>query len=466
MKLHNIFRTAALRLALQYVLIYALVLGAVCLLLDILGRQSINKEVRGQLEQEFLVLKKEFAQGGISQLTSFINQHYQTKSEIWLILLTNKDKKVAGNIDTWPGEKEPPANGKVQGVWFVEDMLPYNNFDEDPFLPVIGTKLSEDYLLVLALTTPQPARLQMLADYLLESSVMALLISLAMGLMLGRTLLKKVNTISNTAKMIINGDLSQRIPLGKKEDEFTGLARQLNTMLDRIEQLIRGMQEVTDNIAHDLRSPLTRLRSRFELTLLEARSNDEYHQAIVQGNEELSGLLHTFESLLEIAQAESGSLAAKAEPFDVAEVVTKLVDLYNPVMEEQGLSLQFIRFPTTGGNFELLGHKSLFAQAISNVLENANKYTPPPGVVEVELRENLSAIELTVRDSGPGIPQSEHKNVFKRFVRLENAYSTPGSGLGLSLVRAVCKLHHATLSLSDGNPGLIVSIHFPRRRSF
>ncbi len=466
MKPHNIFRTAALRLALQYVLIYALVLGAVFLLLDFLGRQSISKEVREQLEQESLILKKVFAQGGIPQLTSLINEQYKTQDETWIVLLTNKGRKVAGNIDAWPSEGEPPFNDKVQGIWFIEDMLPYNTFDEDPFLPVIGTKLSEDYLLVLALTTPQLARLQMLADYLLESSVMALLISLAMGLMLGKTLLKKVNTISNTAKMIINGDLSQRIPLGKKEDEFTGLARQLNTMLDRIEQLIKGMQEVTDNIAHDLRSPLTRLRSRFELTLLEERSNNEYCQAIVQGNEELSELLHTFESLLEIAQAESGSLAAKAEPFDVAEVVTKLVDLYSPVMEEQGLSLQFANYPTTGGNFELLGHQSLFAQAISNVLENANKYTPPPGVVEVELRENLSTIELTIRDNGPGIPPSEHKNVFERFVRLENAYSTPGNGLGLSLVRAVCRLHHATLSLSDGNPGLIVSIRLPRRQSF
>ncbi len=462
----NLFRTAALRLALQYVFIYAIALGAIFLLLDFLGRQSIDKVVKEQLEQELLMLKQKFEQGGIEQLTDFINQNYQVEDEnIWIVLLTDQQStKVAGNIDIWPSKESPPVNERVQGVWLVGDMFSRDIFDENPFLPVIGTKLPDNYSLVLALATPQPAKLQMFADYLLESLVIALLISLAMGLMLGRTLLKKVDAIRDTARMIINGDLSQRIPLGKREDEFTELARQLNTMLDRIEQLIRGMREVTDNVAHDLRSPLTRLKSRFELILLETRSNDEYRQAIIQGNEELGELLSTFESLLEIAQAESGSLSAKAETFDVLEVVTKIIDLYSPVMEEKGLCLKFEVHPATKGSFEIQGNRSLFAQAFNNILENANKYTPSSGVIKVTLRENSDTIELITSDSGLGIPQSEHDHVFERFVRLDNVHSASGTGLGLSLVRAVCKLHNATLSLSDASPGLIVSMRFPKNQ--
>ena len=458
----NLFKTAALRLALQYVLIYAIALGTIFLLLNFLGRQSIDKEVKGQLEQEFLLLKKEFEQGGIQELANLINQKYQDQDEnTWLVLLVNKQNmKIVGNIDTWPSKKNPPLNGKVRGIRLVADMFSNNIFDEDPFLPVIGTMFSDGHSLILALTTSQPARLQEFAEYLLEASGVALLISLAMGLMLGRTLLKKVDAIRNTARMIVNGDLSQRIPLERREDEFNDLARQLNAMLDQIEQLFKGMREVTDNVAHDLRNPLTRLKSRFELILLETNSNDKYRQAIIQGNEKLGELLHTFESILEISQAESGSLFVRTESFDVAEVVIKLIDLYDPVMEEQGLSLKFKRCPAINGNFEIRGSQSLFAQAFNNILENANKYTPSPGIVEVELRATSSTIELTVSDNGLGIPQSEYEHVLERFVRLENAYKTQGNGLGLSLVRAMCKLHHATLSFSDADPGLCVSMCF------
>jgi signal transduction histidine kinase len=351
----------------------------------------------------------------------------------------------------------------VQGVWLVDDLFSRDLFNEDPFVPVLGKKLANGYALVLALATSQPAKLQEFADYLLEASVIALLISAAMGVMLGRTLLKEVDAIRRTAKMIVHGDLSQRIPLGKRNDEFTELARQLNAMLDRIEQLVQGMREITDNVAHDLRSPLTRLKSRFELTLLEVRGPDAYRQAIVQGNDELGELLRTFESLLKIAQAESGSSPDQAESFDMAEVVTGLVELYGPVMEEQGLSLKCATPLAANGHFEMRGSRLLVAQALNNVLENAGKYTPSPGLVEVGLRATSEVIELTVRDSGPGIPPSEREHVLERFVRLGGSGSAPGNGLGLSLVRAVCHLHHATLSLSNGNPGLLVSMRFPRR---
>ncbi|MDH3603088.1 MAG: ATP-binding protein, partial [Candidatus Tectomicrobia bacterium] len=450
---------------LRYLLVYAAVLSAIFVLLNFLGRQSIDRDVKTRLEHEFQRLEAEFERGGVRQLTQLINERYPFEDEAtWIVFLADpQGARVAGNLESWPSKEEPPLKGTVQGVWLVDDLFSHDLFHEDPFLPVLGKRLANGHALVLALATPQPAKLQEFADYLFEASVIALLISLTMGVLLGRTLLKQVDAIRQTAKMIVNGDLSQRIPLGKRNDEFTELARQLNAMLHRIEQLVKGMREITDNVAHDLRSPLTRLKSRFELILLEVRSPDEYRQAIVQGNEELGELLRTFESLLKIAQAESGSLPAQVESFDVAEVAAGLVELYGPVMEEQGLSLKFATPLAAGGDFEMVGSRLLVAQALNNVFENASKYTPSPGSVEVGLRATSEAIELTVRDSGPGIPPSEREHVLERFVRLGSSGRAPGNGLGLSLVRAVCHLHHATLSLSDGNPGLLISMRFPRR---
>jgi HAMP domain-containing protein len=239
----DLFRTAALRLALRYLLVYAAVLSAIFVLLNVLGRQSIDQDVKTQLEHEFRRLESEFERGGVQQLARFINEQYQSEDQAtWIVFLADpQGARVAGSLESWPSDEEPPLKGTVQGVWLVDDLFSRDLFNEDPFVPVLGKKLANGYALVLALATSQPAKLQEFADYLLEASVIALLISAAMGVMLGRTLLKEVDAIRRTAKMIVHGDLSQRIPLGKRNDEFTELARQLNAMLDRIEQLVQGI---------------------------------------------------------------------------------------------------------------------------------------------------------------------------------------------------------------------------------
>jgi signal transduction histidine kinase len=217
---------------------------------------------------------------------------------------------------------------------------------------------------------------------------------------------------------------------------------------------------VTDNVAHDLRSPLTRLRNRLEVTLLEPRSEGEYREVIRQGIEDADSLIRTFNALLGIAQAEAGNHRAQWGPVNLNQVVSDLEDLYRPLAEEKGQTLEFIR----DGEREIAGSRHLIAQALGNLIENAIKYTPEGGAVRLVVSPSNSEVIVSVSDTGPGIPVADRERVLERFVRLENSRHTPGNGLGLSLVKAVCKLHQARLALDDANPGLVVTLRFPGAR--
>ncbi len=279
---------------------------------------------------------------------------------------------------------------------------------------------------------------------------------------MSRAILNRIKHISNTANEIMKGDLRRRILVSPRNDEFDALAHQLNAMLDRIQRLIRGIREVTDNVAHDLRSPLTRLRNRLEITLLEKRSQPEYRQVITRAMEDTEALITTFNALLRIAQVESGNHREQWTPFDLSQLVTDLADIYRPLAEEKNQSLDLI----CQSPIELYAHADLMAQMLSNLLDNAIKYTPEKGNICIQATRTDWAVEIVISDSGPGIPKEEQKHVLERFVRLENARNTPGNGLGLSLVQATCKLHSADLVLDDAHPGLTVKILFPNDISY
>jgi signal transduction histidine kinase len=275
--------------------------------------------------------------------------------------------------------------------------------------------------------------------------------------------------MTGTAQTIMAGDLTGRLPVIGSGDEFDRLALNLNGMLTRIESLMRGLKEVTDNVAHDLKTPLTRLRNRCEAALRSAKSEAEFRKVLEQTIEESEGLIRTFDALLMIARAESGEVREGMAEFDAAEVARDVSELYEPLAEDKGLTLEV----EAKQRAAVKGNRELLSQALANLVDNAIKYAAPvekpPGAVngkrsgiKVTADAEADRIVLTVSDRGPGIPSDDRSRVMDRFVRLERSRSLPGSGLGLSLVSAVARLHGGELRLEDNAPGLRAQITLPR----
>jgi signal transduction histidine kinase len=294
------------------------------------------------------------------------------------------------------------------------------------------------------------------SEYLGQVLSVAVLLSLVLGIVIGRALLARMDAVGRTASAILRDDLAQRVPLDGRNDEFDALATRLNAMLDRIQQLVRGLRETTDNVAHDLRRPLARLRNRMEITLLEPRSAEEYRAALQEGIQDADGLIRTFNTLLDIAQAEAGQNRSDRGPVNLNDLAHDLAELYGAAAEEHGLDFELEVVP----GLTVSGSRELLARALGNLLENAIKYTPAGGRVRLEACVHDGAAELRVSDTGPGIPEVERAHVLERFVRLDAARSAPGNGLGLSLVRAAAAAHGAQLLLEDAAPGLRVRLRF------
>jgi signal transduction histidine kinase len=268
------------------------------------------------------------------------------------------------------------------------------------------------------------------------------------GLFMTRNMLRRVDAVNRTSERIIHGDMSQRVPLTGSGDEFDQLATNLNAMLDQIERLMAGMRQVTDNIAHDLRTPLARLRARLEVTLLEKPDAQRYGEALRQTIAEADTLLGTFNALLSIAEAEAGSRREALAVVRLDEVARSVSELYEPVADENGLTLVAL----IDEGLLVRGDRHLLSQAIANLLDNALKYTPA-GSVSLTVRAEGGVARVEVADTGPGVPPGQREAVFDRFVRLEGSRSTPGNGLGLSLVRAVARMHSGSVRMEENQPG-------------
>jgi signal transduction histidine kinase len=274
---------------------------------------------------------------------------------------------------------------------------------------------------------------------------------------MSRGMLRRIELINQTSRNIMGGDLSQRIPIRGSGDELDQLAGNLNSMIDEIERLMDGIRHVSDNIAHDLRTPLTRLRNRLEQLQIGLEDGSPYQNDVEQGIADADQLLATFAALLRIARIEAGGHTAKFKAMDLAALVHDAAELYEALAEEKRL-----RFSTqVDAGVSLDGDRDLLFQAITNLLDNAIKYTPAGGEVSIELKRSGKTAEIVISDSGAGIAEAERDKVGQRFYRLESSRSTPGSGLGLSLVKAVAKLHRAELLLEDNAPGLKATLRLP-----
>ncbi len=295
------------------------------------------------------------------------------------------------------------------------------------------------------------------AETLLWSILLAFAASILIGLLARQMLARRLARISSVADRVVLGDLSPRVPLSGAGDEFDRLAADLNVMLDRLSELVDGVRQVSNAIAHDLRTPLTRLRGRLETALGGADSPARFRASAEAALQELDQVVRLFEALLRIAEIEAGHRRAAFARVDLAALAEDMVEFYQPLAEERGLALV-----ADLAAAECIGDRMLLAQVVANLLDNAIKYTPPGGTVRVATAQAGTDTEITVDDDGPGIPEAERDKVTRRFYRLEASRSSPGSGLGLSLVVSVAKLHGGTLDLADNAPGLRAQLRLPR----
>ncbi len=445
-----------MRIALRYAGIYAVFMTLGLSVLYWTSNRYVDEQIIAGLHQRMIELVHIDTAKGRDNLITALNaqQAGNVKLQRHFLLLSPEHQKLEGDLQAWPPDLK--IDGHVVNVWIAGKLISEQS-TADGYWPMLAETLADGSRLLLAQSLDQAEELQ---EVILYTIIIILLVSvglaLTMGWFIGRTLLARIDKVSMTAKAISSGNFSQRVPLSDRNDEFDELATQLNNMLTRIEKLLAGMRQVTDNIAHDLRQPLSRLRNRLEITLLEKRDMLEYQQVLGETIEDADELIRTFNALLEIAQTEAGSLRGEWQTVDMTALLADLGELYQELAASKDKHLLI----NVQQGLKVTGNHHLLAQAISNLLDNAIKYTENKGRITLSAKQHAKGFVVQISDNGLGIPYEKHSLVLERFYRLDTARSTTGNGLGLSLVKAVMDLHGATLKFADNKPGLAIYLHF------
>jgi signal transduction histidine kinase len=460
--LGKLLRTTAFQLTLVYLLIF--VLFAVSLLgyFALNTRRLITEQITGTVKTEISGLRDAYMQGGIRRLVIVVDVRSRRPGSSLYLVTTPSGEGLAGNV----GSLEP---GVLDHPGWLE--TPYRRIDTPEEAEhralVQVVQLPDGFHLLVGRDLEERERLYgIIANAGRWSSALVIVLGLAGGFFVSRRVLNRIDAMTETAHTIMAGDLAGRLPVAGTGDELDRLADNVNAMLERIEALMRGLKEVSDNIAHDLKTPLTRLRNRCEQALRAAKGEIDYRAALESTIAESDELIRTFDALLMIARVESGHARDNMTEFDAAEIARDVGELYEPLADEKGLALK-VDAPAAA---PVRGNRELVSQALANLVDNAIKYAGPkrndmnivPAEIVVGAGEDGERITLTVADHGPGIPDADRGRVVERFVRLEQSRSEPGSGLGLSLASAVARLHGGELRLEDNRPGLKSIIALPR----
>lgn len=449
--------SSTFRLAVGYFAIFSVSALALLSFVYIAAVDFMERQTEETIEAELTGLREQYRDLGILGLRRIIAQRAAEETQLANVyLLTNRrGVRIAGNLLAWPTDDETSSNP----VRFSLDTPEGKGTRR-----YLGRAFALDEgLLLVARDIEDKLRTQaLLVNAIALGSGLMLVFGVVGGFVMSRWMITRIESINRATAQIMAGDLGRRIAVDGSGDEFDELAANLNAMLERIERLLAGMREVTDNIAHDLRTPLTRLRSRLEVALMKDIDPSRTRQLLEETAADAEGLIATFNALMNIARAEAGEQRASWELVDLGELAQDIFDLYEPLAEERDMRLALA---STAG-IKVAGNRQMLAQALANLVDNAIKYAPKGGRVTLSVaqtREQARRIaRLTVTDDGPGIPQELRVKALERFVRLEPERHTPGNGLGLSLVSAVAKLHDARLELEDNDPGLRVSLVFER----
>jgi len=489
LSLPAIMKTTAARLSALYLLLFALCAVLLVFYMTSLSARMLTAQTQETINDEVLGLARAYQRGGLPVLVRVVEaRSRQPGANLYLIADAN-GQILTGNVQSL----EP---GVIETEGWTTDPFSYQRFGEgeldrlrsgstDQSTPPANGNSSaqsqgEKGHNAIALVLRLPNQMIMLVGRDLGEperfrAVISRALTLALGMMglggiliwffVGRAALKRIDSVSDASRRIMGGDLSGRLPVTGAGDEFDRLSENLNSMLARIAMLNEGLKQVSDNIAHDLKTPLTRLRNRAEATLAGRHKTEDYRQALEGTISESDQLIKTFNAILMISRLEAGYSSEQTSAVDLAATVSDVVELYEPVAEEAGVVLE----ATVPEAFTINGNRELIGQALSNIVDNAIKYSTDAAEtpkVRVALERAGSELKLTVSDNGHGIPDdADRARATERFVRLEKSRSQPGSGLGLSLAKAIMTFHNGRLDLLPANPGLSVVMSFPLRET-
>jgi signal transduction histidine kinase len=449
MRLPRLVRTTPFQLTLLFLGLFAAAAFAFLAYIYVATAGEASRAADAAILKEARSLQKVYDGGGFNALNDAVIERSSSTRPFLYLVMDAKGQPVSGSIAQSPvnappahqawasfGLTETDANGAKERrpARGLEERLPGGE------LLFVGADVGEAQGYVVKIV-----------NALWGAAALVIVLGLAGGVFVARDVSRNMNTLTDVINAARMGDLGARATLRGAGDDLDELAAGLNDMLERLERSIGGLRHAGDAIAHDLRSPLTRLRARMEAALIEAEAGrGDPVVALRQALDDADGVLRTFGAVLAIARMEAAATAPDVSQFDPAELAAGVAELYEPVSEEEGLDFA----AELASDLTVRGNRDFIAQALANLLDNAVKYTPSGGAIMLRVRRRASGeIELSVTDTGPGVPEADRERVIGRFVRLENSRNAPGVGLGLSLVAAVARVHGGRLELDEG-PGM------------
>lgn len=438
------FRSTSLRLAALYTSAFAVAVVALGAITFFAMRAELSKQFDTRIRAESAALVQEYLTEGLDGVVSAVEERDRTPGALDYGLEGPGGQPLAGLLKAG---RAPPGWSTVT--------LSEKGRKAEPFR-VLTADLPGGYRLLVGDEKDQVEALDAVVLRSFASALVGVILLGAIGgYALSQGVHRRLSAISGTAEAIIDGDLARRVPVRGARDDLDRLAMTINRMLDRIASLVDSVKQVSDDIAHDMRTPLTRLRQKLELAFLQSGNTDPVLESSLL---DLDAILDTFAGLLRIAQIEAGARRAGFRPTDLEVITRTVVDAFAPSAEESQQSLAL----TSNGPVVVVGDPELLTQMLANLVENALRHAGEGAAIRVATISTPSGPALTVTDNGPGVPASEYGRLFDRFYRLEQSRSSPGSGLGLALVAAVANLHGATVRLDDAKPGLVARVAFPR----
>ena len=459
----NLFRLTSFRLIFIYTILLVISICLITFYLYWSTARDLQNRADQDIVQESKMLVRVYQRGGVKELARVISQLSQIPNANLYALRNDKNDIVVGNFtdkdSLWNLERFDDnwvSFSSIRNSQSVSANLPLRKqFYRGKEFIVRGS-----YNLIIGRDVSNEIYLkERFLNTIISATLLILILGLFGGYILSRNILNRISAINKTSIEIMDGNLLQRLPVGPTNDELNQLSINLNNMLDRLNKLMTGMKDVSDNIAHDLRTPLNKIRTNLEVTLMSNPTTESYKNSVEEVIHDIDILINTFNSLLAISRVDSGSLSLDKERIDINSLIENIIDLWEPLAEEREIVLT----NQSSQNIYLQGNMNLLSQALSNLIDNAIKYGPLENKISIGAKFEKENVILWVSDSGPGIPEKDKERVLERFSRLDASRNTQGTGLGLSLVKSSIKFHKGTIQLLDSNPkGLIVKLKIPK----